>query len=183
MAGQTARTGRPAVGDGTLAIRRDHVDVEVHKTLGRNSRHLRASSVRAVAYRAGEAVVDMARVLLEATVGHDAGQVVTLGAQRVIAGRREVRRKIQIGDRLSGDRCLAHIVAALENVRILRSMRTVRPRAPELAVVVAVMAIGAEDANAHGASLPGAIEIEHVRAQAGLRERAAAVVHHRMARR
>lgn len=183
MAGQTARTGRPAVGDGTLAIRRDHVDVEVHKTLGRNRGHLRASAVSAMADRAGEAVIDMARMLLETAVGHDAGKVVTLGAERIIPGRGQIRRIIQIRDRLSWRRCLAHVIATLENMGIFRSMRTIWSRSAELAVVVAVVTIGAEDTHAHRASLPRAIEIKHVGTKAGLRERAAAIVHHGMARR
>lgn len=183
MASQTARTGRSSVGDGTLAIRSDHVDVEVHEALGGNCSYLRAASVCAMAHRAGEAVVDMASVILEAAVGHDAGEIVTLGAQRVIPGRCEVRRIIQIGDWLSRSGRLAHVIAPFKNVRIFRSVRTIRPRSAELAVVIAVVTIGAEDTHAHDASLPRAIEIEHIRAQAGLRKWAAAIVHHRMARR
>ena len=60
-------------------------------------------------------------------------------------------------------------------------MGTVRAGAAEFAIVVAVVAIGAEDLVAHGAALGDAVQVQHVGPQAGLRERAVADVHDGMA--
>ena len=49
-------------------------------------------------------------------------------------------------------RDLARIVSAFQDMAIGRSMRTTRARPTELAVVFAVVAIGAEDARSHRAT-------------------------------
>lgn len=60
-------------------------------------------------------------------------------------------------------------------------MRAVWARTSELAVVITVVAIGAQNLRAHGASLRDAVEIQHVQQQAGLRQRAVAEMGHGMA--
>ena len=60
-------------------------------------------------------------------------------------------------------------------------MRAVRTCPAELAIVVAVVAIGAENLCAHGPALGDPIEIQHAGQQAGLRERAVADVRDGMA--
>src|SRR5215469_14402467 len=137
--------------------------------------------MRAVADGTGEPVVNVAGVFLEAGVGGDVAQVMTLGAQSVVAAGGEIGWKIQIRNRQTGRWRLAHIVAPLENVRILRSVRTIGSRAAGFAIVVAVVAVRAENAGAHGAALAVAIQFEQVGAQAGLRKWAAAIMHHGMA--
>ena len=62
-------------------------------------------------------------------------------------------------------------------------MGTIRARTSELAIVVAVVAISTQDLRTHGPSLGSAIEIQDVRQQAGLRQRAVAEMGHGMARR
>ncbi len=61
-------------------------------------------------------------------------------------------------------------------------MRAVRPCAAEFAVVVAVVAVGAQNAVRNRTPLGVAIEIPHELQQARLRQRTLALVHYRMAR-
>ena len=61
-------------------------------------------------------------------------------------------------------------------------MRSAWSAAAEFSIVVAIVAVGAQDSGAHAAPQRPAIKIQHVRTEAGLRERAAAIVEHRMTR-
>ena len=129
----------------------------------------------------------MPRVFTEAGVAHNVVEVVALRAQGVGAavgssGGACVWTLKQIRDELSGNRSLAEIVSSLQDMREGRPVRTVGSAASEFPVIVAVMAVRAQDANTHAARRRAAIEIQHVRSQAGLRERASAIVHHGMAR-
>ena len=56
-------------------------------------------------------------------------------------------------------------------------MGTVRTSSPKLPVVIAVMTVGAQDLRTHGASWPGAVDVQHVRPQARLWVRTAANLH------
>ena len=82
---------------------------------------------------------------VKAGVSEDLGQVMTLSAQRVRPFHAGVRIGIKIGDQSTGRGRLAEFVAPLQQVGPLRSMGTVGARAAEFAVVVAVVAIGAEE--------------------------------------
>src|SRR6266566_2551902 len=61
-------------------------------------------------------------------------------------------------------------------------MRTIGAVTPEFPIVVAVVAVSAEDAVSHAASGRGSIQIQHLGAQTRLRQRTASVVSHRVAR-
>jgi len=170
MTGQTARIYSLHVGNRDFAIRSNHIKIEIHHPLSRNRCHLGTHSVCRVANRAGKSVVDVASVLAEASIAHDAGQVVTLGAKGIVASRSQIGREIQVHDRLTRGVRLAHIIAALQDMYVLRAVRAVRPCAAEFPVIIAVMAIGAQNAGAHSAALRAAVQVQHVWPQAGLRK-------------
>src|SRR5690349_14993595 len=94
----------------------------------------------------------------EAGVGKNVGKVVALGAHSVGTGASEVGRLVHVLDRTSraGNRevragdDLAELVAALEDVEIPGTVRTAGTFAAELAIVIGVVAVGAEDALADG---------------------------------
>lgn len=172
----------PVVGDGEGTIRRHDVHVKVDQALTGDSSACSAHTVRRMACGTTEALVDMAVVLVPAGVFHDLpGQIMALGAEAIGAIHAHVGIGKEICDQRTWSDCLTEFVAALEDVGPFRSVRTVGAGAAKLAIVVAVVAIGAEDLRAHGASLCCAVEVEHVGQQAGLWKRAAAGVHHRMA--
>ena len=68
-----------------------------------------------------------------------------LGAHRVRSGDAGIGIGKKIGDESAGHCSLAELVIALEDVRVDRAVRAVRAGAAEFAIVVAVVAIGAED--------------------------------------
>ena len=69
----------------------------------------------------------------------------------------------------------------LEDVRVHGTVGTIRPGPAKLAIVVTVVAIGAENLNSHQTRCR-AILIQHVGKQAGLRQRANSDMRYRMAR-
>ncbi len=88
-------------------------------------------------------------MLREAGVGQYLGQVVALRTHRVRPGDAGVGIGKRIRDQSARDCRLAELIVALEDVRVDRSVRTVRAGAAELAIVVAVMAVRAEQLRAH----------------------------------
>ena len=104
-----------------------------------------------------------------------------LAAQAVGSSSGQIGIGKQVGDRLARQSCLAEFIAALKNMSPFRPVGTVRARPAELAIVVAVMAIGAQNLCAHGAPLADAIEVQHICPQTGLGQRTAPDVHHGMA--
>ncbi len=144
MACEDASVRAAIIGDGCGPVCANYVGVEVHQPLPRNGCAVRPHSVSGVANRTGEASVDVERVLAETGVLNDlVSQVVTLAAQCIGAMDAEIGIRVKIRDRLSRSQRLTIEVFALENVRPLGSMRSVRTGASELAVVVAVVTIGA----------------------------------------
>src|SRR5215471_3989478 len=89
-------------------------------------------------------------MLGEACVCRDLLKIVALGTERVGSIHREVRAGEQIVHQSAGNGRDTELVAALQNVAELRSVRPVGTAAAELAIVVAVVAIGAQDARADG---------------------------------
>lgn len=73
VASQAARIRRPSVGEWRSAIRSDYVEIEIHHALAGNRGLPVSHSVRRVADRAGEAVVNVACVLAETGTAHDTG--------------------------------------------------------------------------------------------------------------
>src|ERR1035438_8344984 len=104
-----------------------------------------------------------------------------LAAQSIGSNNAQIGTGKEIGNQLTWRGGLAEFVAALQNMSPLGPMRTARTRAPEFAIVIAVVAIGAENLNAHGAAAADAVQVQHIRQQAGLWQRAAPVMHHGMA--
>ena len=154
---QHASIRRAAVGDRRSSILGNHVDIKIDQPLATNIRVGASHAVRSVTYRTGEAGVDMALVLGETGICHDLAQIVAFAAHRVRPVHAEVGVREQIRDQLTRCDRLAEFVSAFQNVGPLGSMRTVRARASELAIVVAVVAVGAENARAHTAPLGRAI--------------------------
>lgn len=137
--------------------------------------------MRSVADGAGEAVLrNVEAVLRPAGVGHDVIQIVAFRAHRVRPLRADIGRWKRVRDRATGRGGLAELIIPFQDVRIDRTVRPVCPGAAKFAVIVAGMAIGAEDLRAHEPRGGGAILIQHIRKQARLRQRAAAGMRHRM---
>ena len=181
VTGQRTGVGGPVVGDGH-SIRGDHVDVKIHQPLAADIRVGACHAVRRVTYRTGEAGVDMVLVLGEAGVRHDIAQAVALAAHRIRPIHAEIGVWKQIGYQLAGQRRLAELVSTFQNVGPFGSMRTVRARPPELAIIVTVVAVRTENLCSYGPPLRRAVEIPHSAEQAGLRQRTVADLGNGMAR-
>src|SRR5581483_7881372 len=130
--------------------------------------------MRRMACGATHARTDVFRVLAEAGLLHHVGQAVAFSAKRTGTIHRQVGIRNQVRGRLSRSRGLAEFVAALQDVRPPRSMRATRTGASEFAVIVAIVAISAEDLAAHHASLGSPVQVPHIGKQAGLGESTAA---------
>ncbi len=111
----------------------------------------------------------MLPVFGKACIGHHLVQIMALRTHRVGAVHAEVGTRIQVGDRQSGRHSLAELVAALQYVRPFRPVRTIRAGATKLAIVIAIVAIGAEDASTHRTPHSNAIKLKHLGTQAWLR--------------
>src|SRR5208282_1581479 len=145
-----------------------HIEVKVYEALSGDGSAGAAHPVAGVAGGAGKAVVDVAGMLSEGGIGNDVGEVVALSAQGIGADDAEIRTGKEIDDQQTGSGGLAELVAAFENVRPLRAVGAVRSGAAEFAIVIAVVAVSAEDLDAHGASRSRSVLVQHEGAQAGL---------------
>src|SRR2546422_4069511 len=101
-------------------------------------------------------------------------------AEPIGTGNRKVRVGKQVRNGAARRRRLAYLVAAFENVHPLRTMRAVRPTSAKFAVVVVVVAVRAENANAHVPAGCYPVQLHHLTSQAGLGHYAASVVQDRM---
>ena len=146
--------------------------------------------MRSVTHGAGESGVDVQRVLAEAGVGNNVVQVVTLGTQGVrSAGSRIEDRGKKIQDcasrtssRRNARSYLAELVAALQNVRELRTVGSVGSGAAKFPIVVAVVAVRAKNARADRPPLGAAVKIPHGLEQAGLWQPTLTIMHDRVTR-
>ena len=75
------------------------------------------------------------------------------------SGCTRIRTLEQIGDELSRQGSLAELVSALQDMRERGAVRAIGSVAAEFPIVVAVMAVRAQDADAHVASPCAAIEV------------------------
>ncbi len=195
VAGERAGVGSAIVGNRRAEEARARVlshnfQIEIHHALAGDIRRIWAHAVSGVAHRAGESCVDVQRVLAKAGIGKNVGQVVTFGAQRIRApGSRIGNGGKKVRDCASRSGCwrkswgdLAELVTALKNMRELRTVRAVGSGASEFAIVVAIVAVRAENAGAHRAPLRMPVQVPHELQQTWLRQRALALLHHRMAR-
>ena len=168
VASKVAGIGCPRIRDGVCSFRRDDVDIKVDEPLSGDGGVIPAHAVSGVTDRTREAVVDVPGVLGEASVGEDLRQIVALRAHRVGTIHAEIGARIEIGDKQPGARSLAELITAFKQVCPLGSMRTIRPAAAKLAIVVAVVAVGAKNLRPHVAPLRNAVQIQRVGQQAGL---------------
>ena len=182
MAGQGAGVAAAVIGNWGAVVLPHHVDVKIHQALARDSRSDRTHAVRCVANRAGEAILRyMVAVLGETGIRHDFAQVVTFGAHAVGSTEAEVWVGEGVRNQSSWSCGLAKLIIVLKDVRVNRTVRTVRPEPAEFTIIIAVVAIAAENPDAHQATCR-AILIQHVGEQTGLLQRAQAIVSYGVAR-
>ena len=182
MAGQRATVGSAVIGNRSAVVLTHHVDVEIHQALARHPGSHRTHAVRGMTRRTGESILRyVIAVMGETRVTHDVGQIMALGAHAVRSVETEVRIGEQVRDLAAWGRGLTELIVVLEDVRVDRAVRAIGPESAKLAIVVAVMAIAAQ--NPDSLQTPcRAILIQHVGEQTGLRQRAQTVVRHGMAR-
>ena len=181
VAGEATRVCSARIGNGSGSVCCDYVDVKIDESLPGNAPAAAAHSVGGMARGTRETIIDMARVLAEAGIREDLRQVVALRAERVRTVYAEIGAGIEVDDQHSRAGSLAEFVAAFQNVCPLRTMRTIRTGAPKFAIVIAVVAIGAENLHRHASSQGHPVQIQHIAQQAGLRQRTASGMHHGMA--
>lgn len=181
MARQRAGVRRSRVGDGGSLILPDDTDIEIHQPLAGDGGVDRAYAMRSVADGAGEAVLRNVEAVLRPTgIRHDVIQIVAFRTHRVGPLRADVGRWKRVRDRATGCGGLAELIIPFQDMRVDRTVRPVWPGTTKFAVIVAGVAIGAEDLCSHEARGGSAILIQHIRKQARLRQRAAAGMRHRM---
>src|SRR5579859_6895770 len=111
-----------------------------------------------VAYGAGKTVVrNMAAVLRPTRVGHDVVQVVALCAQRIWPLRAQIRRGGGVVHRSARNNGLRELIIPLQNVRIDRAVWPGWSCAAKFAIVVAGVAVGAENPCANQPPRRGAV--------------------------
>ena len=181
VAGKGARTRGPIVGDARASVWSNDMHVKIHQAFAGTAGAGSADAMGRVTGRAGEAGVDVRRMLPEAGVGDDLAEVMALRAESIGTVRAQVGIGIQVCDQLARHDGLAGFVTAFQNMGESGTVRPVRTGAPEFPIVIAVVAIGAEDAVSHQTAFGRAVKIEHVAQQTWLRKRATAVMHDRVA--
>lgn len=116
-----------------------------------------------VAYRATKSLlIRMHVVLRETCIGEYLREVVALRAHREWASNAGIRIRKQISDDSPRHYRLRELVVALENVRIDRTMRTVGSGAAKLAIVIAIVAVRAQQLCSYGSCRCKTFFIEHV---------------------
>src|ERR1035437_2829182 len=108
-----------------------------------------------MANRAREAGVDVVAVLVPTCIGDDVVKVMALAAHRVRTPEAQIRVWKQVCNQLTGRGRLAEFVVPLQDVGVRRSVRTAGASPSKLPVIVAIVAVGAEDLAAHGAAIRG----------------------------
>ena len=150
MTYQHTGIGGSIVGDGKAAIWGDDVPVKVDQAL---AAYHSAGGSHAVGSMTGgtcETGVNVAAVISPTGVLDDlAGQVMAFGAHAVRSHCAQVGIGEEIRNELTRQHGLTELISALENVGPFGAVWAVRAGAPELAVIVAVVAIGAEYLSSH----------------------------------
>ena len=182
VAGQSAGIAAAVVRDRSAVVLPHHVNVKIHQAFARNPRSYRTHAVRSMAHGTGEAILrHVVAVFRKTGVSLNFVQIMTLGAHAIRPVEAYVWIGKQVRDLSAGHGGLAELIVVLEDMRVDRTVRTVRADSTELAIVVAVVAIAAENPDTHQAPCR-AILIQHVREQARLWQRAQTVVRDGMAR-
>ena len=152
MAGQGASVAGTVIGNGRPIVLADHVDIKIHQTLAGYSRRNRTHAMRCVARGTGETILrNVIPVMSEAEIIHHIAQVMAFGTHSIGSVEAQVGIRKRVGDLAAGCRSLAELVIVLEDVRVHRAVRTVRPESAKLAIVVAVMTVAAQ--NPHSRSI------------------------------
>lgn len=149
VADETAGICGPRIGDRGAAVRGDYVDIEVDQPLSADGPTVAAHAVGGMAGGASEAVIDVAGMLRKTGIRYHITQIMAFSTESIRTISAEVRIGKKIRDQLPRRRSLAEFVTPLQDVRPLRAMRAVGSYAAKFAIVVAVMAIRAEDLRAH----------------------------------
>lgn|SRR5437016_3116175 len=183
MTSQSTRIGGAIVRNGSSSVRRNHIDVKIDHSLSGRVSTLRAHTMCGMAGGTREAVINVAGVFAKARVAQDLVEVMALAAQRIGSVNCEVWIGEKVCQQLARSWSLADLVATLQNVDKFRPVGTIRPGAAKFAIVLAIVAVSTEDAKSHGARGAGPIQIQHLAAQARLRQDATPVMHYRVARR
>jgi hypothetical protein len=101
----------------------------------------------------------------EAGVGQHLIEVVAFATQCIGPVNSQIRVGKKVCHQLPRSRSLADLVATLQNVEVFRSAGTIRSDAAKFPTVVAVVTVGAQNAQPHGACRTGPIQIQHLAAQ------------------
>lgn len=181
VADQCACVCSVIVGNWIRSIHSHNIGIKVDQPLPGNAGVDPSHAVGGVAGRARKAIIDMPGMLGETRVAYHAIQIVALRAHCVGAIHAEVRSRKQVADQCAGCGSAADFVASLEDMCPSRSMRAIGPQAPEFAVVITVVTIGAQILGSHRAARCNAIQLQHVGQQAGLRQSAGPRMQDRMA--
>ena len=164
------------------AICSHDIQVEVDQPLTADGAAGGTHAVRCVAGGTTEAVANVPVVLTPTGVLDDlVAQIMALAAQAVGSNHAQIGVGKEIGNQLTRTGGMAEFIATLQNVGPPGAMGTVGAGPAGFAIIVAIVAIGAEDLGAHGTALLDAIEVEHVGQQTGLWQRAAPGMHDGMA--
>jgi len=142
--------------------------------------------------RTRKTILNVPGVLGEAGVGEEIVEIVTFGAKSIrtrarvrVASRiqNRIRQQIQNSTPRTRRRCdLAEFISPLQNMRILGTVRAIRSIPTKFAVVVTVVTVRAENARPHRSPLRLTVQVPYELEQAGLRQLAVAILHHRMSR-
>ena len=144
VAGQSASVAAAVVGDWCAVVLPHHVNVKIHQAFARNPRTHRTHAVRSMADGTGEAILrHVVAVLRKTGVSLNFVQIMTFGAHAVRPVEAYVWIGKQVRDLSAGHGGLAELIVVLEDVRVDGTVGAIRSGATKLAVVVAVMAIGA----------------------------------------
>lgn len=165
---QRTSVSRSIVGYRHQLIWGDNVYVEVDESLSRNRWAGRTHTMRRVAYGARKPFRGDMKIMLRPTsrparrpgscrVRDNNAQVVALRAHRVRALVAQIWRGVSIRDSSTGGGSLRELIIALQNMWVNRTVRSIRTRAAEFAIIVATVAVRAKDRSARRAHRPSGL--------------------------
>lgn len=182
VANQRACIRGVTIGNGIRAIHSHNIRVKIHEPLPGNARTQGAHAVRGVAGRTREAVVDVPGMFCETRVAHNIIQIMALSTECIGSVGAYIGSREQIADRRARSRSRADFVAPLQDVRPSGPMRPVWSGPAGLTVVIAAVAIAAENLHAHRATRSNAVQLQQIGSKTRLQKGAAPRMHYRMAR-
>lgn len=121
-----------------------------------------------MADRAGSTDLADLQLMPKTGAGHHLREIVAFGTQRIGSVDADVGVRERIRDVPTRRYRLAHLVAALENMRPLRAVRTVWSVTAKLAIIVAVVAVRTKDPRSHVPSGSDSVRLQHLGSEARL---------------